>query len=79
MPTYVFLNNDTGEEYEEFMPICELDYYLKSNPNVTQQVTAPALHSGRGMGKPDEGFRDLLKKIKKDANKGITRSTVNTF
>jgi len=79
MPTYVFIDNLTGEEYEEFMKISELESYLESNPNVTQQVTAPALHSGRGMGKPDSGFRDVLKQIKKNANKGITRSSVNVF
>jgi len=79
MPTYKFLNNETGEEYEEFMKISELDTYLESHPNVCQQLTAPALHSGRGMGKPDAGFRDVLKQIKKNANKGITRSTVETF
>jgi len=79
MPTYKFINNDTGEEYEEFMKISELDSYLESNPNVTQQITAPALSSGRGMVKPDSGFRDVLKQIKKNANKGITRSTINTF
>ena len=80
MPTYKFLNNDTGEEYEEFMTISALDTYLEENPNLTQLVNgAPALSSGRGIGKPDAGFRDVLKKIKKNANKGITRSTINTF
>jgi hypothetical protein len=79
MPTYLFLNNETGETYEEFMSISELDKYLEEHPNVTQQVTAPALHSGRGLGKPSDGFRDVLKQIKKNANKGITRSTIETF
>jgi hypothetical protein len=79
MPTYKFLNNDTGEEYEEFMSISALDSYLEEN-NVTQLVNgAPMIHSGRGMGKPDAGFRDLLKNIKKGNQKGIRRSTVNTF
>ena len=80
MPTYKFLNNETGEEYEEFMSISALDTYLEENPNVTQLVNgAPMISSGRGMGKPDAGFRDVLKQIKKNANKGITRSTINTF
>ena len=79
MPTYRFLNNETGEEYEEFMSISALDTYLEENPNITQLVNgAPSLHSGRGMGKPDDGFRDVLRQIKKNANKGITRSTINT-
>jgi len=79
MPTYLFRNNDTGEEYEEFMSISALDSYLEEH-NVTQLINgAPMIHSGRGMGKPDAGFRDLLKTIKKGNQKGIRRSTVNTF
>lgn len=80
MPTYRFLNNETGEEYENFMSISELDAYLQENPHITQLVNgAPMIHSGRGMQKPDAAFRDLLKNIKKEHSKGISRSTVNTF
>lgn len=80
VPTYRFLNNDTGEEYENFMSISELDAYLEENPHLTQLVNgAPMIASGRGMGKPDQGFRDLLKDMKKKHSKGITRSTINTF
>lgn len=80
MPTYRFVNNETGEEFEEFMNISALDVYLKENPNLTQLVNgAPMISSGRGMGKPDQGFRDLLKDIKKKNSRGISRSTVNTF
>jgi len=80
MPTYKFLNTDTGKEFEEFMSISALDLYLKENPNITQLVNgAPMISSGRGMGKPDSGFRDLLKDMKKKHSKGITRSTINTF
>ena len=62
------------------MTISALDDYLKDNPNVTQLVNgAPMISSGRGMGKPDNGFRDLLKDIKKKNSRGITRSTINTF
>lgn len=79
MPTYKFHNNDTGEEYEEFMSISALDIYLNEN-NVTQLVNgAPLIHSGRGMGKPDNGFRDILKRIKKENSKGFGRSSINTF
>jgi hypothetical protein len=80
MPTYRFLNNETGEEFEEFMAISALDDYLKGNPNLTQLVNgAPMISSGRGIGKPDNGFRDLLKDIKKKNSRGISRSTINTF
>jgi hypothetical protein len=80
MPTYRFLNNETGEEFEDFMTISALDDYLKGNPNLTQLVNgAPMISSGRGIGKPDNGFRDLLKDIKKKNSRGISRSTINTF
>jgi hypothetical protein len=80
MPTYKFLNNDTGEEFEDFMSISALDVFLKENPHLTQLVHgAPLVHSGRGLGKPDNGFRDLLKTMKKGNSKGISRSTINTF
>lgn len=80
MPTYLFINNDTGVEHEDFMSISALEQYLKDNPNVTQLVNgAPLIHSGRGLGKPDSGFRDLLKNMKKGNSKGFKRSTINTF
>jgi hypothetical protein len=80
MPTYNFLNNDTGEEFQEFMSINAVEQYLIDNPNVTQLVSgAPIIHSGRGLGKPDQGFRDLLKNMKKANSKGFKRSTINTF
>lgn len=80
MPTYRFVNNETGEEFEEFMSISALNEYVKENPHLTQLVNgAPLVASGRGMGKPDQGFRDLLKDMKKKHSQGITRSTINTF
>lgn len=80
MPTYAFQNLKTGEEFEDFMSISQLETYLSENPDIVQLVNgAPALGSGRGQGKPDQGFRDLLKDMKKKHSKGITRSTINTF
>jgi hypothetical protein len=80
MPTYRFLNNETGEEYEEFMKISELDVYLETNPHITQLINgAPMIHSGRGMGKPDQAFRDLLQEMKKKNSGGLSKSTINNF
>lgn len=80
MPTYRFLNTETGEEFEEFMNISALDEYLTNNKHLTQLLNgAPMIHSGRGVSKPDEGFRDLLKDMKKKHSKGLRRSTINTF
>ena len=80
MPTYRFLNNDTGEEFQDFMSISALNVYLEENKNITQLVNgAPLIHSGRGLQKPDSGFRDLLKNIKNGNSKGISGSNINTF
>jgi len=79
-PTYSFRNKETNEEFEAFKHMSELDAYLSDNPHIEQFVgRAPAIHSGRGMQKPDSGFRDLLGEIKRKHSKGLTSSTVNTF
>ncbi len=82
MPTYTFLNTNTGEQHTEIMSIAEREEYLTSNPHIQQQiVSAPSLGDSirLGLKKPDNGFRDRLKEIKKAHSKGLTKSTVNTF
>ena len=80
MPTYKFINTNTNEEFEDFMSISQLDSFLQENPHVTQLVGgAPMIHSGRGLKKPDNGFREILREVKKKNSRGISRSTVNTF
>ena len=82
MPTYTFLNTDSGETFTTIMSIAEREEYLKANPHIQQQlISAPALGDSirLGLKKPDNGFRDRLKEIKKQHSKGINRSTINTF
>lgn len=79
LPTYGFKNNETGEEFEDFMSIAARDKFLQDNPHITQLPCAPAI-LGRGveMGnrmKPSEGFREVLKGIARN-NPG---SNINTF
>lgn len=60
------------------MPISELDEYKAQNPHLQQLIkTAPAIADPTRLGikKPDSGFRDVLKKVKK----AHVRSTVNTW
>jgi hypothetical protein len=78
MPTYTFIGPD-GEERTEFLTMTEREQFLYDNPTWTQKLSAPALVSGRGMTKPEGGFRDLLKDIKKRNSRGTSASTVNTF
>ena len=82
MPSYTFLNTESGEMVTTIMSIAEREEYLKANPHIQQQlISAPALGDSirLGLKKPDNGFRDRLKEIKKQHSKGITRSTINTF
>ena len=78
MPNYNFKNNITEEEYTIRLSMNEREDYIKNN-NVTQLPSPLFLHSGRGLQRPDEGFRDILREMKKKHSKGITRSTINTF
>lgn len=78
MPTYAFRNKETGEVLEQFMKMDAREQFLKDNPHLESTVTVP-LGLVRVTGKPDDGFRDILRNIKKKANKGISRSTINTF
>lgn len=73
MPTYVFRKLDTGEVFEEFMSYGDRQEKLK-DPNIEAVLTTPGIVSGVG-GKPDEGFRDVLRQIKKTN----IHSDINTF
>lgn len=64
MPTYSFINNDTGEEFDMFMRISEREEYLKTNPNIQPIVTAPAIVSGvAGQNRVPDGFKEVLSKV----------------
>jgi len=80
MPTYKFKDKVTGKETEEFMSISALDPYLADNPNLEQLVNGfPGIGYNTVTTKPADGFRDILRSIKKANSKGITKSTINTF
>ena len=82
MPTYLFMNVNTGETFEEFMSITAREEYLVNNPNIIQLVNgAPALGDSvrLGLRKPDDGFRDVLREIKNKHSGGLSTSTINTF
>lgn len=85
MPVYSFLDTSTNKQFDLMLSISERESYLSENPHVHQVFTkAPALHSGAGITgkKPDDGFRDKLKEIKKAHSRGYSKeskSTVNTF
>ena len=82
MPTYRFINKKTGDEWEDFMGISAADKYLEENPHIERLVNGAPMIVSSAMGgktKPDNGFRDLLKDMKKKHSGGISKSSINTF
>jgi hypothetical protein len=70
MPTYSFLNTDTGEEFDMFMSWTARENYLKENSHIQPIVTAAAIVSGVSTtNKVPSGFKDVLSKIS-DAHPG---------
>lgn len=79
MANYSFRNTRTNEEFEVDMPISQLDAYKAENPHLEQFISrAPAMAdpSRLGLRKPDAGFRDVLKRVKKASGKG---NSINTW
>lgn len=64
LPTYDFVNNETGEEFEMFMSIAAREQYLKDNPNIQQVLGATFTVSGVSItGKVPDGFKEVLSKV----------------
>lgn len=74
MPTYTFKHKDTDEHFDVVLRISELDQYKADHPHL-QQVLSPATTVAGVNLKPDNGFRDLLKTIKKGSGRGNTIDT----
>lgn len=78
MPTYTFFDTTSREEWTEIMSIAEMEDFLAKNSHVqwVPKSGLPTLDSVRlGIRKPEEGFRDILRQVKKKN----PRSNVNTF
>lgn len=72
----MFRDKETGRTTRpKMLTISEMEEYLRGHPEMDTAPSAPGIHSGRGLRKPDQGFRDHLRRIKKAHYK----STVNTF
>ena len=46
MPTYNFIDTETGEEFEALMKMSERDVFLKENPHIQPVIMAPAIVGG---------------------------------
>jgi hypothetical protein len=64
MPTYNFLNVETGEEFEALMKISERETFLKENPHIQSVIMAPAIVGGVSIkDKIPDGFKEVLSKV----------------
>ena len=65
MPTYDFINNETGETFEKFLSLSGKDEYLKENPHIQQiHLGAMSIVSGVSItGKVPDGFKEVLAKV----------------
>ena len=65
MPTYDFLNTETGETFEKFLSLSGKDTYLKENPHIQQvHLGAMSIVSGVSItGKVPDGFKEVLAKV----------------
>jgi hypothetical protein len=80
MPIYTFRNKKTGKlDAVINCTIAEMEQYEKDNPEHEAAIGMPLIHSGMGLKKPDNSFRDLLGTIRKGNSKGLQDSTINDF
>lgn len=66
MPTYVFRNKETGEQFEQVMKIVELDPYREANPHLETVIGVPMLGDPTKLSasrKYDSGFKEVLQRI----------------
>ncbi len=66
MPTYSFINTETGEEFDSFMRISEREEFLNTNPHIQPVMTAPAIVSGVSsstQNRVPDGFKEVLSKV----------------
>ena len=78
MANYTFIDTKTNKEFDISMPISEYDAYVENNPHLQQVLSAPAIADPTRLSlrKPDSGFRDVLKKIKRGSGR---KNTINTW
>jgi hypothetical protein len=66
MPTYVFRNKETGEQFEKIMKISELDNFRNENPQLETVIQAVSFGDPTKMSstrKFDTGFKEVLQRI----------------
>jgi hypothetical protein len=66
MPTYDFINTETGEQFSKLLKFSERDSFLEENPHIKQQIlAAPRMVRGTSTNgiKNDDGWNENLSRI----------------
>jgi hypothetical protein len=65
MPTFKFLNTETGEEFEDFISNSIKEELLKKNPHIRQVPSSFGIISGTGdvQSKTDDSWKEVLSKV----------------
>jgi len=67
MPTYSFVDNETGDEFDLVMKYSEREEFLQENPTIQVVMSAPMIVSSVSISssnnKVPEGFKEVLAKV----------------
>jgi hypothetical protein len=66
MPTYVFRNKETGEQFDKILKMSELDSFRADNPQLETVIQAVAFGDPTKLSstrKFDTGFKEVLQRI----------------
>jgi hypothetical protein len=81
MPTYTFRDEKTKKKWTEMMTIAEMESILNRNAHIKLVPAAPFIGDPmrQGIKKPTEGFRDILREMKRKNRSAWTPPKINTF
>lgn len=82
MPTYTFINKNTGEEEEHFMKISVYDQFKLDNPHLERFIRstdAPGFGCPVRLGitKTDDGWKEVLSKVADSQPKSNLKDTLS--
>lgn len=65
MPTYEFINKETGEIVSEYMSISQLDKYKEEHPELERYFGNQNVATVYGKPVQSDGFKSVMQKIQK--------------
>ena len=66
MPTYDFINKETGEIIELVMSMNDLDKYKQENPDMERYFGNQKTSAVYGTPKMDDGFKEVMSKVQQN-------------